>query len=147
MITDVKTETAKKVPTKDLSGKENGFLIEVFKSEDGSKTEVYLSAAIPGAFKGYHLHRVRAARYVCLKGTMKVILYVNGKREEHILSTGNLTRLFIPPNVPTALENVGEEEAWLVNYPDPAYDPNLKDEQVDYTQEEVDSGAYLKDIK
>ncbi|MEO6509234.1 MAG: WxcM-like domain-containing protein [Patescibacteria group bacterium] len=143
MITDVKTETVKKVPTKDLSGNENGFLIEMFKSEDASKTEVYLSCAIPGAFKGYHLHRVRAARYVCLKGNMKVILYVNGKREEHILSAENQTRLFIPPNVPTGLENIGTEDGWLVNYPDPAYDPNLKDEQVDYTQEQVDNGEYL----
>ncbi len=146
MITEVKTETAKKVPTKDLSGKENGFLVEMFKSEDGTKTEVYLSCATPGAFKGYHLHRVRAARYVCLKGTMKIILYVNGKREEHILSADSSTRLFIPPNVPTGLENIGTEDGWLVNYPDPAYDPNLKDEQVDYTQEEVDSGEYMKEI-
>ena len=30
--------------------------------KDGDKTVVYLSAANPGAFKGYHLHRVRAAR-------------------------------------------------------------------------------------
>lgn len=146
MITEVKTETAKKVTTYDLSKKENGFLIELFKDEAGVKTEAYLSCATPGAFKGYHLHRVRAARYVALKGKMKIILYVNGKREEHILSVDNLTRLYIPPNVPTGLENIGEEDAWLINYPDPAYDPNLKDEQVDFTQEELDSGEYLKNI-
>jgi dTDP-4-dehydrorhamnose 3,5-epimerase-like enzyme len=147
MITEVKTETIKKVPTKDLSQKENGFLMELFKDSNGVKTEVYLSCAIPGAFKGYHLHRVRAARYVCLKGKMKIILYVNGKREEHILSVENLTRLYIPPNVPTGLENIGHEDGWLVNYPDPAYDPNLKDEQLDFTQEELDSGEYLKRLE
>jgi dTDP-4-dehydrorhamnose 3,5-epimerase-like enzyme len=147
MIDKVKTETAKKVTTYDLSKKENGFLIELFKGYDGMKTEVYLSCATPGAFKGYHLHTVRAARYVCLKGTMKVILYVNGKREEHVLSDKNLTRLYIPNNVPTGLENIGDEDAWLVNYPDPAYDPNLKGEQMDFTQEELDSGEYLKKMK
>jgi dTDP-4-dehydrorhamnose 3,5-epimerase-like enzyme len=147
MITESKEEAAKKVPTKDLSGNENGFLIEMFKSEDGSKTEVYLSCATPGAFKGYHLHRVREARYVCLKGKMKIILYINGQREEHILSADNLTRLYIPKNVPTGLENIGDEDGWLVNYPNPPYDPSLKDEQVDYTQEEVDNGKYLEDIK
>jgi len=46
--------------------------------------------------------------------------------------------LFIPPNVPTGLLNIGQEEAWMINYPDPAYDPELKDEQVDFTEEELE---------
>jgi dTDP-4-dehydrorhamnose 3,5-epimerase-like enzyme len=142
MITQVRTEPVKRVSTYDLSGKENGFLTELFK--DGDKTVAYLSCARPGAFKGYHLHKVRAARYVCIKGKMKIILYVNGKREEHMLSADNPTRLFIPKNIPTGLQNIGDEEGWLINYPDPPYDPNLKGEQVDFTQEELDSGEYLK---
>lgn len=143
MNTDAsRTETAKKVTTYDLQGKENGYLIELYK--DGDKTSAYLTCATPGAFKGYHLHRVREARYMCVKGKMKVILYVNGKREEHILSAENLTRLYIPINVPTGLENIGDEEGWLINYPNPAYDPTLKGEQVDFTQEELDSGEWLK---
>jgi dTDP-4-dehydrorhamnose 3,5-epimerase-like enzyme len=50
-------------------------------------------------------------------------------------------RLFIPKNIATGLENIGTEEAWLINYPDPAYDPGLKDEQVEYTREELESGV------
>src|SRR3990167_9834420 len=99
MITKVSEETAKKVKTYDVETKEeNGFLIELFK--DGEKTVAYLSGAKPGAFKGYHLHKVRAARYVCLKGKMKIILYIDGKREEHILTPDNLKRLYIPPMIP-----------------------------------------------
>lgn len=147
MVEKIAEEEAKKVTTKDHSGAENGFLIELFK--DADKTEVYISAAIPGAFKGYHLHRVRAARYVCLKGKMKIILYVpseeNGKttwvREEHLLDSSQPKRLFIPKNIATGLENIGEDEGWLINYPDPAYDPALKDEQVEYTQEELEKGV------
>ncbi len=137
-----KLEEAKKVTTYDHSQNENGFLIELFKSYDGSKTEAYLTAAKPGAFKGYHLHRVRAARYVCVKGKMKITLYVPGsmEKEEHILEAGHPQRLFIPKDVATGLENIGEEEAWLVNYPDPPYDPELKDEQVEYTEEELLQG-------
>lgn len=131
-------ENAKKVTTYDHEGNENGFLIELYK--DGKKTSAYISATKPGGFKGYHLHRVRAARYVCLKGKMKIILYVNGKREEHILSANHPSRLFIPPNVATGLQNIGDEEGWLINYPDPAYDPALKDEQVEYTEEELEKG-------
>ncbi|HYE22609.1 MAG TPA: hypothetical protein VD998_03400 [Verrucomicrobiae bacterium] len=141
-IDKVYTENAKKVDTKDHQGNPNGWLMEMFKDETNVKTEVYLSAAFPGAFKGYHLHRVRAARYVCLKGKMRIITYelVDGKwlRSENILEPGK--KMFIPKDIATGLENIGDEEGWLVNYPDPAYDPNLKDEQVEYSQEELEKG-------
>lgn len=147
MIDSIRVEPAKKVTTYDHGGDENGFLIELFK--DGDKTEVYLTAAKPGAFKGYHLHRVRAARYMCVKGKMRIILYgqwrdggaIRWVREEHILDAGEPKRLFIPKDVATGLENIGDEEAWLINYPDPPYDPGLKDEQVEYTQTELEQGV------
>lgn len=137
MDTQVSQETAKKVMTYDLNGKENGWLMELFK--DGDKTIAYLSAALPGAFKGYHLHRVRAARYICIRGTMTIILFSNGKFVRHRLNTGD--RLTIPNNTPTGLLNESTEEGWLINYPDPPYDPALKDEQVDYTEEELRQGV------
>lgn len=139
MIDTIATEPAKRVITYDHAGNQNGWLIELYK--DGRLTTAYLTAAAPGAFKGYHLHRVRAARYVCVRGRMKIILYHDGRREEHLLDAARPQRLFIPPNVATGLENVGDEEAWLVNYPDPPYDPDLKDEQVEYTQAELEAGV------
>jgi len=140
MIEGVTTEQAKRVPTRDLQGKENGFLTEMFK--DGGKTTVYLSSTAAGGFKGYHLHRVRAARYICLKGKMKIILWKPGtkEREEYILDASTPSRLYIPPRIATGLQNIGNEEAWLVNFPDPAYNPDLKDEQVEYTQKELEAG-------
>lgn len=144
-MSNIYTEDAKKVKTVDHSGAENGFLIELYKDkETGQKTEVYLTAALPGAFKGYHLHRVRAARYVALKGKMKITTYEHDGQKwtptETILDAATPTRMFIPKNAATGLENIGTEEAWLINYPDPAYDPSLKDEQVEYTKEELESG-------
>ncbi len=144
-IKELKLEQAKKVKTYDHQGKENGWLLELYKdTETGKKTEAYLTAALPGAFKGYHLHRVRAARYAALKGKMKIICYrqTGGKwaPTEFILEAGKPERLFIPKNVATGLENIGSEEAWLINYPDPAYDPSLKDEQVEYTKQELEQG-------
>ena len=140
IIQEVKTEEAKKVTTYDLSGKENGFLIELLK--DGNKTAAYLTVAAPGAFKGYHEHTVRGSRYVCIKGTMKIILYVEGKREEHILTSSPPMRLYIPPHVPTGLQNISNDIACLINFPDPYYDPDLKDEQVDYTEEELEGSLH-----
>ena len=139
MIDEVAIAPAKKVITYDHSGKENGWLVELYK--DGDKTTAYLTAAAPGAFKGYHLHRIRAARYVCVRGRMKIVLYVGGKRQEHVLDAASPRRLFIPPNVATGLQNIGDEEAWLVNYPDPPYDPSLKDEQVEYSEAELEAGV------
>ena len=79
-----------------------------------------------------------------IKGKMKITMYTNlgGKweKEEKILDAANPERLFIPKDVATGLENIGDEDAWLVNYPDPAYDPTLTDEQVEYTQEELEQG-------
>lgn len=139
-------EPVKKVETKDLSGQKNGWLMELFKDKaTNQKTEAYLTAALPGAFKGYHLHRVRAARYVALKGKMKIICFERKgeqwEKQEFVLDSEIPQRLFIPKNVATGLLNVGEEEAWLINYPDPAYDPSLKDEQVEYTLEELEAGV------
>ena len=144
-MTSVRTEDAKKVKTFSHDGSENGFLIEMQKDkETGQKTEVYLTAAFPGAFKGYHLHRVRAARYFILKGKMKITTYSHDGqkwvKEETIIDSAMPTRMFISKDVATGLENIGTEEAWLVNYPDPAYDPSLKNEQVEYTQEELEQG-------
>ena len=141
----VRTESAKKVTTFDHSGQENGYLLELFKDKiSGNETEAYLTVAKPGSFKGYHLHVVRAARYVCLRGKVKVITYENENgrwvRTETVLDSQEPTRMFIPKDIATGLENIGEDEAWLVNYPDPAYDPGLKDEQVEYTQEELEQG-------
>lgn len=145
-MTEVTTQSAKKVTTFDADKKENGWLIELFKDKNtGTKTEVYLTAALPGAFKGYHLHRVRAARYVAIKGKMKITTYERENNQwigtEYILDASNPTRLFIPKNTATGLENIDSEDAWLVNYPDPPYDPSLKDEQVEYTKEELESGV------
>ncbi len=136
-----RAEEAKKVITKTLEGHNNGFLIELYK--DGEKTVAYLTATMPGVFKGYHLHRVRAARYACIRGKMKITLIKPGtkEKEEYILDASNPSRLFIPKDIATGLENISQEEAWLINYPDPPYDPNLKDEQVEYTLEELESGV------
>ncbi len=133
-------ENAKKVITYDLDKKQNGVLIELYK--DGEKTTAYFTTVLPGMFKGYHLHRVRVARYVILRGKMKITLFRPGtqEKEEYVLDATNPQRLFIPKDIATGLLNVGSEEAWLINYPDPAYDPNFKDEQVEYTLEELENG-------
>ncbi|MFH1408652.1 MAG: WxcM-like domain-containing protein [Nanoarchaeota archaeon] len=128
----------KKIPTKDLDGKDNGGLFELFK--EGAKTTAYMITLPAGAYKGYHWHRVRWGRYICVRGKIKVITYTEGKREEHILDSAVHNNLVIPVQVANKILNIGEEEAWLINFPEPPYDPEMKDEQIDYTEEELEAG-------
>jgi dTDP-4-dehydrorhamnose 3,5-epimerase len=143
MIEKIRKESAKKVITKDTSGAENGFLVELYK--DGPKTTVYLTAAKPGAFKGYHLHNVRASHYVCIRGKMKITVYENPEKSEkpvpkveHILDANNPERLWLPTDVYIGLQNIGDEEAWMINFPEPAYDPSLSGEQLDMSPEQIE---------
>lgn len=136
-------EQAKKIITFDLDLNQNGFLIELFK--DGPKTSVYLSACAPSTSKGPHLHKVREANYVCIKGKIKIVLWTPSGREEHILSAEKPERLHIKTFTPTGLFNEGEEEAWIINYPSPAYDPDLKDEQLDFTEEQCQRGEFPRE--
>jgi dTDP-4-dehydrorhamnose 3,5-epimerase-like enzyme len=137
----IKKSKAKKVITKDNSNKENGFLIELKK--DGNKTSSYLTVAYPGCFKGYHLHRERAANYVCISGEVEVIMY--SLKEDKVLKEAvHLTQgdsLHIPSMVATALNNMSNKEAWIVNFPEPFYDPDYKDEQVEFTYSECINGG------
>jgi dTDP-4-dehydrorhamnose 3,5-epimerase-like enzyme len=145
-MNDLKKEVAKRVITKNLSGETNGWLLELFKDKDNNKTEVYLTVTSAGSFKGYHLHRVRETRLICLKGKIKVYTYININdskgwvRKEYVLNAEKPERLIIPKNIAIGLENIGGEEAWLINYPKPPYDPNLKDEQIEYTKKELEEG-------
>ncbi len=136
------SEEAKVVVTYDHAGNANGSLKELF--VDGDKTLVYMTSVKPGSSKGYHLHRVRAARYFPVVGKVKIVLWRPGtpesEKEEYVLEGATPKRLFIPKDVATLLVNEGTEEAFFINFPDPAYDPNLKDEQVEYTEEELRQG-------
>jgi len=137
MIEQIKKEPCKKVTTYAAGTKDpNGYLIELYK--DGEKTAVYLTVATPGSFKGYHLHQVRQSHYFCIRGKVKISVVEGKQKVEHVLSADNPERLLLPTNVYIGIENIGDEDAWLINYPNPAYDPSLKGEQLDKTPEEIE---------
>lgn len=129
---------AKSVRTFGTDGSINGYLTELKK--DGQLTTAYLTVAFPGCFKGYHMHRVRESNYVCIRGRVTVILFTkHGRQELELSSSGGADKLNIPTNIPTGIRNDTREEAWLINFPNPPYDPNLTNEQVDFTEEEAEA--------
>lgn len=138
----VREGAMKRVATYDAQGRENGFLMELMK--DGRLTKAYLTCVFPGSFKGYHLHRVREANYVAVRGALRVTVYVREGnrwiRKEHVLESAKGTTLHIPTNTATGFSSATDEEAWVINFPEPYYNPELKDEQVEYTEEELEKG-------
>lgn len=138
-ISEIKPQPRKKVITYDVITREpNGHLIELYKND--KKTVCYLTAAKPGAFKGYHLHTIRESDYVCLRGKMKITVVSPDKKTKKIitLDATKPERLLLPTNVYIGLENIGNDEAWLVNFPHPAFDPDLTGEQIDKSRLEIE---------
>ncbi|MFA5987909.1 MAG: WxcM-like domain-containing protein [Candidatus Paceibacterota bacterium] len=137
MIEQIQKETCKKVTTYAGGTEEpNGHLVELYK--DGDKTVVYLTVALPGAFKGFHLHNERQSHYVCLRGKAKITVVEGKQKVEHILDASVPERLLLPTKVYIGIENIGTEEVWLINFPHPSYDPTLKGEQEDKTPAEIE---------
>ena len=138
MIEQITKEPCKRVTTYATGTKDpNGHLVELYK--DGDKTVAYLTVALPGAFKGYHLHNQRQSHYVCLRGKVKITVVEGKQKVEHILDSATPERLLLPTKVYIGIENIGTEEVWLINYPHPAYDPTLKGEQEDKTPAEIEA--------
>lgn len=135
MLEQIRREPCKKVTTADSKGSPNGFLVELY--TEGRKTTLYLTAAYPKGFKGYHLHTARSSHLVCIRGKMKITVVEGVRKVEHILDGEQPERLFVPTGVWIGYENVGDEEGWMINFPSPAYDPTLTGEQLEKTPEEI----------
>lgn len=133
----MRKEPCKSVVTRDASGKENGFLVELYK--DGKDTTLYLTATFPGGQKGYHLHTVRQSHLVCVRGKMKITLVEEKNKTEHLLDAQKPERLLVPTGVWILYENIGNEEGWMLNFPTPPYDPDLKGEQRELAPSDVEA--------
>lgn len=122
------SKPCKKVITKDLkSGQPNGFLVEVVSAKDGWTEhidgQVYMTTVPSGVFKGFHIHQKKVDHFTCLKGNIFVVTYENGQYKEYVSGEDSFNTIKIPPTVPHGLYNFGDEEAYVVNYCWPPYDP------------------------
>ena len=116
------------IPTKDQQGNPNGYLQLLWNANeqpDYRPDQVYLTVIAPGCCKGPHLHRKRRGWFHVIKG--RVAIVINGVEFQLERSVGPL---LVPPGLAACLYNVGQGEAWIINMPSPAYDPNDPDEHV-----------------
>ncbi len=132
---DIRTHKCIKIDTKDSHGIGNGFLVPVYNKHDGfipdgeEPQQVYLTVVAPGKIKGPHLHYIRTGRFVCIRGNIRIVVKVNNTYETFYSGEAHSYQLIeVPRGVPAALQNLGGEEAYVLNLPTPAWTPEMNDE-------------------
>jgi dTDP-4-dehydrorhamnose 3,5-epimerase len=131
----IKSKTNKKFETKNNNDEPNGFLVPIYNIHDNfflegeAPQQVYMTVISPGEIKGPHLHFIRTGCFTCIKGNARFIL----KTEDgyQVFNSGELfdyVSVIVPTGVPAALQNVGDEDAYVLNMPYPAWTPTMNDE-------------------
>lgn len=131
----IKTKINSKINTKDRLNKENGFIIPIYNINDNffekgeEPQQVYLTVIIPGKVKGPHLHYIRTGFFTCIKGNARFVLKTNnGYKTIYSGENYDYKSVIVPKGVAAALQNLGDEDAYILNMPSPAWSPNMNDE-------------------
>ena len=121
--------------TRSDQGSENGFLVPIYNIHDKffdpgkEPQQVYLTTIAPGKIKGPHLHYIRTGCFTCVKGNARFVLKVDGKYQVFYSGEDHeYLSVMVPTGIPAALQNVGQEDAYILNMPSPAWTPDMNDE-------------------
>ena len=132
---EIRTTPHKKFTTKDEHGGVNGFLVPLYNIHDKffapgkEPQQVYLTTILPGTIKGPHLHFIRTGFFTCIKGNVRVVLKVDGAYQVFFSGEDHeYNSIEVPTGVPAAVQCLGDEEAYLLNMPNPAWTPDMNDE-------------------
>ena len=117
-----------KFVTKNRFKKANGFLIPIFNVLDGfvppenTPKQAYLTVCEVGEIKGPHLHMKRWGLFTCLQGDIRIIARTDMGYEEHFTGEHHeFATVEVPAGVPSALQNIGDVPAYILNMPSPAW--------------------------
>jgi dTDP-4-dehydrorhamnose 3,5-epimerase len=140
LINDVVVKRLKKISTKDLDGKYNGWLIDVLRNDDKIKSDgnnfsqLYVTTCLPKMIKGFHLHQKKTDHFCAIGGKIKMVLIDDrqnsstfGMKNEFIMGDENPIIIRVPPGVKHGFKNVGETMIYLINYMTPSFDKNDPD--------------------
>ena len=124
-----------RITTKGEDGRPNGSLIPIWNAheavlpDDRPPKQVYLTICAPRARKGPHLHLKRWGYFTCIRGNVRIVVR-SGDRYEAAFSGDDhgYATIEVPAGCPALIENVGDEEAYVLNMPSPAWRPDDVDE-------------------
>ena len=129
------TKVNKKFATKDHQDHATGFLVPIYNVHDGffpvgmEPKQVYLTVILPRQVKGPHLHFIRTGCFTCIKGNARFILKTEAGFEVFYSGESYEFRsVIVPKGVPAALQNLGDDDAYVLNMPTPAWTPTMNDE-------------------
>ena len=131
----IKIKKNPKIITKNLKGDTNGYLIPLYNVNDEffergkEPKQVYLTVVYPGKIKGPHLHYIRTGCFTCIKGNARFILKTaKGYDEIYSGEKHDYKTVIVPTGIPAAIQNLGNDNAFILNMPSPAWTPEMNDE-------------------
>ena len=130
-----------------------GWLLELFREDELPEgfepAMAYISMTKPGVARGPHEHVRQTDGFAFVNGAYALYLWENrpGQPDQfQQIDAGedNPTVVFVPPGVVHAYRNVGESDAFVINFPDKLYAGRGKSEPVDEIRHESDPGSRFK---
>ena len=126
-----------------------GFLIELFRSDElpnGFQPEMsYISVTHPGVSRGPHEHVEQSDLFAFVDGEYELRLWdarknSNGWKACLHVGEKNPMAVIVPPGVVHGYKNIGEKDAYVLNFPNALYAGKGKSEKVDEIRhEEINS--------
>ena len=126
---------------------DRGWLIELFREDElpaGFEPKMgYISVTHPGVARGPHEHVDQTDGFVFLSGTFRLYLWETRDatdRKDLQLDVGENEPIFVtvPPGVVHAYKNIGNSDAFVLNFPNQLYAGKDKSEAVDEIRHEDD---------
>ena len=75
------------------------------------------------------MHYIRTGCFTCIKGDARFILKSKeGYQEIYSGESYDYKTVIVPTGIAAALQNLGKEEALILNMPNPAWKPDMNDE-------------------
>ncbi len=129
-----------------------GWLMELFREDalpEGFEPAMgYISVTHPGVVRGPHEHREQADGFCFLSGAYRLSLWENREglpriREDHEVGEGTPVLVVVPPGVVHAYRNIGESDAFVLNFPDRLYAGRNRSEPVDEIRHEDGDSEFV----
>lgn len=143
----IKIKANPKIVTNDQDGSPNGFLIPIYNTNDdffgagAEPQQVYLTVVAHRKVKGPHLHHIRTGCFTCVKGNARFVLKVGDGYETFYSGEDHDYRsVIVPKGTAALLQNIGDDDAYVLNMPSPAWTPTMNDEHsADFSDFDLDA--------
>jgi dTDP-4-dehydrorhamnose 3,5-epimerase len=132
---------------------QRGWLTELYRDDELPEgfepTMSYLSVTHAGVARGPHEHREQTDGFAFISGAFDLYLWENrpgfgSAVEKHRVGEENPVFVTVPPGVVHAYKNVGDGDAFVLNFPDRLYAGWGKAEPVDEIRHEDEADSRFR---